>query len=58
MKFRNWTVMTRLGLGLFALVAGATAEAGYREGMEALSVRDYSKARAEFESDRSNPRSL
>lgn len=42
---------------LLALIAGA-AQAGYQEGMDALLQRDNARARAEFEADRANPKSL
>lgn len=44
------------GAGL--LVAALQAWAGYDEGMAALGVRDYVRARAEFEGDRANPKSV
>ena len=43
------------------LVVGAwspTAQAGYKDGMDALAARDFQRARNEFEQDRANPKAL
>ncbi|MGZ5847693.1 MAG: tetratricopeptide repeat protein [Ramlibacter sp.] len=47
----------RASAALLVALAG-TAQAGYQEGMDSLVARDYAKARAEFEADRANARSL
>ena len=41
---------------LALLGASHLAQAGYKEGMDALGVRDFAKARAEFEADAGNPK--
>lgn len=41
-----------------ALLAGAGAHAGYQEGMDALAVKDYSRANAEFESEPANANAI
>lgn len=52
MRTHKW--MAAAGLALAAL----NGYAGYNEGMNALATRDYAKARAEFEAERDNPKSL
>lgn len=54
MKIRIPTVVTILMLAAFS----SPCLAAYKEGMDALAVRDYARARAEFEQDRSEPKAV
>lgn len=56
-RLPHGSVALTLSALLAALSAGA-AHAGYKEGMEALALRDFARARAEFEADRANVQSL
>lgn len=55
-KTTGWTA--RKTLWALALLVPGLVWAGYQEGMDALAVRDYAKARAEFELDRNDAKAV